>query len=202
MSTVSILFLLLIVIDLCNQPQIFFTALIQYICMTILHVNNHIFISTIYICSILSIRKMIIIICFFCYYDLDIYSLLALYYNIMIYTIKFSIPAFFSYIFYYKTLSFESNIKYLEKLFKVLLKSLIIFLFFFEFDKYKITIISIWLIWPTVRKYWNPFLIVETVPEPRVKVQSITDHELEKLHEFYANTDRKSSIFGIKTEKR
>ena len=50
--------------------------------------------------------------------------------------------------------------------------------------------------------YWNPFLITDTVSEPRLKIQSITDQELEKLHEFYANTDRKSSMFGIKTEKR
>lgn len=202
MCSITILFLLLIIIDLWNQPQIFFTALIQFVCMTILHVNNHFFKSAIYICSILSIRKIILIIFFFYYYDLDIYSLLALYYNIMIYAIKFSIPTFFCYIFYYKTLSFESNIKYLDKLFKVVLKSLIVFVFLFEFDIYKMTILSVRLIWHTLRKYWNPFLITDTVSEPRLKIQSITDQELEKLHEFYANTDRKSFVFGLRTKKR
>ncbi len=172
--------ILLILIDIQPKHRILISALIQFIVLSLFHANYYFVSGLIFFMynSFNSLTKIILILFFTYYYDLNIiYSILELYLNVLLITITLSIPSFFVFIFYYQTLAFPSNKNYLEKIYQPIslgLKGLILIFTFYDCNLSKVFFFSIWILSILFLKHENN-TASKLRDKNRKQVKSITE---------------------------
>ena len=193
---------LLILIDFHSKPLIFFTALIQFLFFSFIYVNSFWVNFLILVYKYLGLTYSIIFFIVNYYYEFHVY-IVYLYYCIIILTFVVSIPIFL--VFYYRFIDIESHIDTLRLIFKISLKIILFFFLLYDNDSFKNILFFVWLLTFLINLHSVPdYETSKTIIKSnrRIKVASITESELEKLHNHIKSTNKSFEQFSFASQTR
>ena len=194
---------LLVIIDLQDQFKfLYLTAFIQFSSYSLFHVN-YFFVSGLNYFFRSSFILNIIGICVYLFY-FELHFIYELYLFIMIIAFLCSVPVFFLYINYRKTLENNKNKKKLHITFKFLTKLTIFIIFLYEYNLFSFLVFFLWIVGQIIEykrnNISNKFGLSDKEKKQTRSFKSITELELEKLNEYLC--ENKSSVFKSPTKKR
>lgn len=195
--------ILLILIDFYSKPLIFFTAAIQFLFISFLYVNTAWLKFLYLLLKFLGLKVLIMLIIMNYYFKFHIYFLFF-YDCIICITLVLSLPTFL--LFHYtKVIDIELHIESLRLIFKISLKTIIFFSIFCENDSLKNILFFVWLLTfiinlQTIQIYETSKTIKNS--KRRIKVNSITETELEKLHNYIKSTKQPIEHLSFASQDR
>lgn len=203
---------LLILIDFYSIPLIFFTALIQFSFFSFIYINGFWLKFLNVLCKNLSFNYLIMILSLNYYYEFHGY-IVFLYFCIISVTLALSIPIFL--IFYYtKLINIELHIETLHLIFNISKKTFLFFFIFYDNNSIKNLLFFVWLL--TFLINLQPLPKSEDTKSKNTKstskdnksnrqeekVASITETELEKLHNHIKSTNQSIDHFSFESQIR